>query len=171
MKIFGLGLSRTGTTSLTHALKVVGYNVIHYPINKKILFDSNNDGASDIPVIAYYKELDKKFPNSKFIYTIRDKEEWLDAMDRYLERKKYRIIGHWGREIRTAVYGQMEFDRGVFATKYDEHDNDVRAYFADRPQDLLVLNICSGDGWEKLNKFLNITNKNVGAFPHENIIK
>ena len=30
-KIWGLGLSRTGTTTLTHVLNQVGYNHIHYP--------------------------------------------------------------------------------------------------------------------------------------------
>ena len=31
-KIFGIGLSRTGTSSLNEALKILGYNSIHFPI-------------------------------------------------------------------------------------------------------------------------------------------
>ena len=31
MKVFGIGLSRTGTTSLTAALSMLGINVVHYP--------------------------------------------------------------------------------------------------------------------------------------------
>ena len=79
MKIFGLGLSRTGTTTLAETLKLVGYDVIHYPSHNQ-LFSENNNGATDIPVIPHYKELDKRFPNSKFVYTIRDKQEWLNRM-------------------------------------------------------------------------------------------
>jgi hypothetical protein len=32
---------------------------------------------------------------------------------------------------------------------------DVQEYFKDRPADLLVMNICAGEGWEKLCPFLN----------------
>ena len=82
MKIFGIGLSRTGTTSLAHALREVKINIIHYPTESQ-LFNPKSDGACDIPVIVHYKELDKKFPKSKFVYTIREKEEWLTSMENY----------------------------------------------------------------------------------------
>ena len=75
-KIWCLGLSRTGTTTLSEVLNRVGYRHIHYPTDEQML-DMNNDGCGDIPVIPVYKELDRRFPNSKFIYTIRDKESWL----------------------------------------------------------------------------------------------
>lgn len=35
-KIFGIGLSRTGTRSLSYALKILGYKSVHYR--------NNNDG-------------------------------------------------------------------------------------------------------------------------------
>ena len=34
-KVFGLGLSRTGTTSLGRALNILGIKTIHYPCDKK----------------------------------------------------------------------------------------------------------------------------------------
>ena len=33
-KIFGLGLSKTGTSSLGEALNILGINTIHYPFDE-----------------------------------------------------------------------------------------------------------------------------------------
>ena len=93
-KIWGLGLSRTGTTTLTHLLNQIGYKHVHYPTDDEMM-SFNNDGASDIPVIPKYKTLDTQFPNSKFILTTRDKEKWLKSMSTYLERKR-----NWNQSTR-----------------------------------------------------------------------
>ena len=46
-KIWGLGLSRTGTTTLSYVLNAMGYRHIHYPTYNEMM-SMNNDGASDI---------------------------------------------------------------------------------------------------------------------------
>lgn len=163
-KIFGIGLSRTGTRSLADAFQLLGYNFIHNP-GRDGLFESQLDGACDISVTRYYKELDKTFPNSKFIHTIREKEQWLVSIEAHLKRKPSknrteRIIGN-----RIAIYGQVEFNKNLFSKKYDQHYNDVDTYFKERPEDLLIINICEGDGWEKLIPFI------YGTFPHKNKVK
>ncbi len=48
-------------------------------------------------------------------------------------------------------------------TKYDK----IKNYFKDRPDDLLVMNICDGDGWEVLCPFLDKPIPAV-SFPHLN---
>jgi hypothetical protein len=167
-KIFGIGLSRTGTTSLSAALQDVGIDMIHYP-QKHQLFHPENDGVCDIPASAHYKELDRRFPNSKFVYTIRDKEEWLDSIEKYLERKKDRVISPWQKENRIAMYGQLDFNRGIFSAMYDKHDQNVMDYFKGREPDLLILNIIGGDVVGKLLSFIHNKNVyNVSPFPHEN---
>ena len=167
-KIFGIGLSRTGTTSLTHALKKIGINIIHYP-NKTKLFDPKSDGACDIPAAVHYKKLDVNFPNSKFIYTIRDKDEWLISIEKYLEHKKNRKMGTWELQNRITIYGQIEFDKAVFASKYDQHDEDIRTYFKNREQDLLILNLVGGDNLDKLFSFIEVSNNTkTNKFPHIN---
>jgi hypothetical protein len=44
-KYFGIGLSKTGTTSLTEALNILGFNIIHNP-TKNELFNSNNNSRN-----------------------------------------------------------------------------------------------------------------------------
>ena len=43
----------------------------------------------------------------------------------------------------------------------------VTEYFRDRPKDLLVLDVCGGDGWEPLCAFLGLEPPRH-AFPHFN---
>ena len=179
MKIFGLGLTRTGTTSLAVALEKIGYYVVHYP-SENYLFDGHYDAAFDLSVAIHYKKLDQLFVGSRFIYTIREKNAWLDSMERYLQDK--RVNAQQYQTNRQLVYGQFEFDRKMYSAAYDRHHNDVLEYFKTRPQDLLTLNICNGDGWRPLLSFLgeerptNIgyppplkyrIDVNVDAFPHK----
>ena len=169
-KIWGLGLSRTGTTTLTYLLNQIGYNHIHYPTDDEMM-SFNNDGASDIPVIPKYKKLDAQFPNSKFILTTRDKEKWLKSMSTYLERKR-----NWNQStrqvnIRIDVYKEPFFVYEVYDRVFDEHERKVKEYFKNRPESLLILNIVDGvDKPQKLFDFLSVDAK-MDEFPHRNELK
>ena len=167
-RVFGIGLSRTGTTSLTTAMNMLGYKFIHYP-SKSILFNlKDNEGACDIPVVRYYKELDRKFPGSKFVYTVRDKKDWILSAKSHFKRRDSKNEGLTTHENRVAVYGVVDFDEEIFAKKYDAHELDVRRYFENRMQDLLIMDICNGDSWNKLLPFIDHrSNMNI-EFPHSN---
>ena len=173
-RIFGIGLSRTGTTSLSHALQRVGINMVHCP-NQKQLFDPNLQAASDIPVVIHYKELDKMYPNSKFIYTVRDLDSWLASAKQHFDRKNANSTRtwrsekrkSWAKDNRIKVYGQVEFEPEAFTRAYYRHDADVKEYFKGRENDLLILDIVGGDPASKLYSFLNIKT-DITEFPHSN---
>ena len=171
-KIFGIGLSRTGTKSLTAALKKLGFQIAHYPTDKTTYQEliSNRedfsvlksmDGITDITVVPYYARLDSLYPNSKFILTWRDKESWLAAMEKHFRYNK--IYERWPyflterkirKYLRAAVYGCYSFDRGKLSNAYESHMNAVRNYFKNRPGSYLEIKITEGEGWEKLCPFL-----------------
>lgn len=170
-KIFGIGLSRTGTTTLNHVLNQWGFNTIHYPTDRE-LWDPQNSGATDIPVIPVYKELDKKFPGSRFIYTTRDLEDWLDSIVPYFERKRNWGISKKGSsqlKIRERVYGTGFPDRSQAQKAWERHREDVMSYFKDR-DDLLILDIIGKDSPKKLAKFLSVKT-DLAEFPHKNELK
>src|SRR5207237_3908 len=48
VKVFGIGLSRTGTTSLTRALELLGYRAKHYPTAESHF--EEYDALTDTPV-------------------------------------------------------------------------------------------------------------------------
>ena len=181
-KVFGIGLSKTGTSSLAEALNVLGINTIHYPHDAityqelkagqfRLSILNQYDGIADTPVVPYYPQFDKLYPGSKFILTIREKKEWLASVEKhwqvastYEDQPLKREFQHF---IRTAVYGCIDFQKDRFSYVYDVHEQQVLRYFADRPDDLLVMNICEGEGWEVLCPFLHLPVPGE-PFPHAN---
>jgi len=172
-KIFCIGLSRTGTKSLTVALYILGYNIIHYPSDKATFEDLSSgnfnfsvlkdyDGISDITISPYYAQLDKIFPNSKFILTIRDKNAWLNSFERHwserdpfndpIQTETYMKIR---RFLRASVYGTYKFNRERMSYVFDLHLKNVLDYFKNKPKKLLILNIFEEGAWKKLCNFLN----------------
>ena len=56
-KIFGIGLSRTGTSTLINALVMLGYSAVHFPHRPSDFYD--NDAAADTPVATRFEQLDE----------------------------------------------------------------------------------------------------------------
>jgi len=157
MKIFGIGLSKTGTNSLTIALQKLGYNIAHYPPPNmfEVLAVDDLDGCTDIPTALRFKALDKKFPGSKFILTIRDKPSWIRSIQDHYQRRPASTLNDWGKQNRIDLYGGLTIDECDFGKAYEDHLFDVYEYFGnDRDNDLLVLDIGWDNKWELLCNFL-----------------
>ena len=150
-KVFGIGLSRTGTLSLTHAMSMLGYKSCHFPEDMKKVIDFNF--LCDSPIAANYKRLDKEWPGSKFILTIRELTSWLDSCQALWE-SHYKDFEEFVSYIHLKLYGRLDYNRAAFAEAYENHVLDVLFYFRNRHDDLLVIDICKGEGWEKLCPFL-----------------
>lgn len=121
--IFGCGLSRTGNKSLGDALKILGYNPVKYP---KCVDDLGSlyNAAVDITVVAWLDELDVKFPDAKWILTVRDMESWLKSCERWFARSLDSFPEYkqsYLRHYRKVVYGSDTFDRQVWGSAYDRH--------------------------------------------------
>ncbi len=169
-KIFGIGLAKTGTTSLASALVELGYKTKDYPHLPSLYKEINNHEAiTDIAIMANFKKLDRRYPNSKFILTVRDLNSWLisykNNLDLLFSTKKFK---KWQNEIMIKSYGVVEFDKEIFTRFYNKYNHDVKEYFKNRPNNLIILNIVGGEGYEKLCPFLckKILKK---SFPHKNI--
>lgn len=161
--IYCLGLSRTGTTSFSDFLAQYGLNVIHYPKPIQLMIGAG-DGASDIPVIPVYKDLDKMFRDSKFVYLTR--ENWTDAVEPYFLRKAGRNYDEVQLALREQVYGSVLWNRQKYEDAYKRHDEDVREYFHGR-SDFYEMNIVGGDSPDGLIKFLGLPDKGL-RFPKSN---
>ena len=182
-KVLGLGLSKTGTSSLTDALNLLGIRAVHYPHDAQTLRElragqyrlsilEDVQGVTDICVAPFYAQLDHAFPGSKFVLTVREKESWLRSCEVH-----WQLLMQWWEnfpEFKTfhefasaSTYGVIDYSRERFSYVYDTHVANVRAYFKDRPDDLLVIDICAGEGWEKLCPFLGLDQPRA-PFPHAN---
>ena len=154
-KVFVIGLSRTGTSSLTFALRILGYIAGHFP-EDPLIMAKEYDALTDITVARDYKKLDELFPNSKFILTIRDMESWLNSVEAHFKRNPVETREQWVLDVRKEVYRSEGYDRELMKTAYLKHVEDVESYFSERKNDLLIMNICDGEGWEVLCPFLSI---------------
>ena len=171
-KIFCIGFQKSGTTSLEKAFRLLGYKVCGVtheliPELQKKNFDALNrivvqyDVFRDNPWPVIYKELDARFPGSKFILTVRDEAAWIKSVVNHFD--------HTPSKMLEFVYG-VPYPAGneeLFLLTYRNHNADVQAYFKERPNDLLVIDLEEGNNWEKICSFLNIPVPGV-AFPHEN---
>ncbi|MGH3548603.1 MAG: sulfotransferase family protein [Pseudonocardiaceae bacterium] len=184
-KVFGVGLSRTGTHSLTAALHVLGFDTVHYPTDSATLETLRRgdvrfplleyyDGITDITTSPYYEDFDRQWPGSKFVLTVRDEDSWLCSCRkhwaglstfRYGDGEEHRVFMEVRRFLEAAVYASYKFDEEHFRRVYRRHIQNVTNYFAGRECDLLVLNVVAGDGYELLAPFLGVPVP-VQPFPH-----
>jgi sulfotransferase family protein/glycosyl transferase family 7 (putative galactosyltransferase) len=168
-RIFGIGLHKTATTSLDAALRILGYESAHWPSGawaRQVWDQMRGHGtsptlersyaASDLPISILYRELDKAYPGSKFILTVRDEVDWLRSVrDHFSEKNRFKW--EWGvypfsNRIHRAVYGRTDFDLDGFLERYRRHNAEVQEYFRDRPNDLFVMR--GEPGWKGLCSFL-----------------
>ncbi len=160
-KVFGVGFHKTGTTSLAAALYMLGYNVCGYFGNRdtdiattavETAFDlaDRYDAAQDTPWPVLYRELDERYPNSRFILTIRPSDQWVASVVKHF--KRHRIPSHeWIYGVPTAADNEA-----TYVERYERHNAEVIEYFADRPESLLVMDLGRGDGWDELCPFLDL---------------
>jgi hypothetical protein len=183
-KVFGIGLSRTGTRTLAAALNTLGIRTLWYPSGRRTFLEltSGNfrltvlnkyDALTDTPVVPFYPQFDRLYPGSKFILTIRDKESWLKSCEKHWT--KFGFVGpeppdapfwrQFAYFIDLRVYGRHSFDSAHFSQVYDKHVERVGRYFRYRPESLLTINVCAGEGWEVLCPFLGKAVPDI-TFPH-----
>ena len=174
MKIFGIGLNKTGTTTLDHCAQLLGYKV--KGCDRGLLKDfhdgdfrrfdsviSSHDVFQDWPWPLMYKYLDEAYPGSKFILTTRVTDRaWLKSLKNHSMRT--------GMEhCRLLAYGYEypQQNESSFLSQYNSHNQEVREYFFGRKDDFLELCWEKGDGWRELCSFLG---KEVPRlpFPHAN---
>src|SRR5438477_12681989 len=89
-KVFCIGFHKTGTKSLAAALRTLGYSVTG-PNGVKDPNIGNNvyamafdlaerfDAFQDNPWPIIYKELDKRYPGSKFVLSVRGSDSWIKS--------------------------------------------------------------------------------------------
>ena len=188
-RIFGIGLSKTGTTSLTRALEILGYRTNHFPYSA-IRFEQGGlrldverlrcwDAATDSPVALYFRTLEERFPEARFILTERDVDSWIASCQNnhvwpgdYVSNKGIRLFPHIRKILclHRNVYGTERFNPESFRKAYAEHRAAVIEHFEAKGRELLIMNICAGDGWERLCEFLDVPVPDV-PFPRENVGK
>lgn len=172
-RIFGIGFQRTGTTSLAKAFEIFGFDTFHFESGDKardIWEEMKKYGSSpmleryyalcDSPIPILYQQLDKAYPNSKFILTVREECGWLSSIQ-WLFSYKNPERWTWDKwpisnRLHEVMYGRCDFNKKAMLSAYRKHNKEVIEYFEHRPNDLLVIET-NEPSLEKLAKFLGQT--------------
>lgn len=129
-------------------------------------------GLADYPVCSFevFKKLDSAWPGSLFINVRRDNDRtrWLQSVERQFvglqmvkagksstqeEQQFMRVM----LSFREMTFGQAEFDPEVYSDAYQNYQQNIEQYFADRPADLLNFSDISeleDTGFKQLSDFL-----------------
>lgn len=169
-KVIGIGLPKTGTTSLGYCFRRFGFKHRTFDMDLAYQVKRNNlqpaleearkfETFEDWPWFEIYRELDQTFPNSKFILTLRkDTETYVTSLKGHHERQGIRKPDFVKPYYWDVVHGvePAAWDYEKSAQRYERHNREVLEYFADRlNKDLLVVCWEQGDGWAELSRFLN----------------
>lgn len=180
-RIFCIGAHKTGTTSLERAMVKLGY--LGFPsrqgygcithrrkkkiavspiqniearvtslIRKLVIFEKfqKYKAFHDCPfnMFHFYRQFSYCFPDSKFILTVRDSDDWFESVLRWNS-----LTG--SAPVYRLMYGcpiNRENKEAIIQT-YEQRNEDIRHFFQGTGR-LLEMNICEGEGWEKLCPFL-----------------
>lgn len=174
MKIVGVGLNKTGTSTLGVCMRTWGMRHLCFTPETFDMWRENNiegllsmadgfDSFEDWPWPLVYREFDRRFPGSKFILTKRlNADAWFTSLCKHAARTG-------PTRFREAIYGYAmpEGHKAEYIRFYQDHLAAVRGYFANRPGDLLEVCWEDGDGWQKLSDYLGLPDPGV-PFPHAN---
>lgn len=175
--VLGIGLNKTATTSLHRALEVLGLRSLHWGgpavrarVERAIAegrpmldgLERDHDAFSDVlPLARRFDLADRTYPGARFVLTVRDVDAWIDSRTRHVEKNRRRAAaGEYDGTF-------LEVEPDAWRAEWDDHVGRVRARFADRPGDLLEVDLTTRPEWAPLCDFLGLPVPDV-AFPHAN---
>ena len=201
VKVFGIGRNKTGTTSLQDGLTALGYRVAPTKKGEFLLEDwakgnfrsilslsREYNAFQDVPfnLPGTFEVVDKEFPGSKFVLTVRDSaEQWFNSLLKFhskifgngeiptwedLENSTYRKKGFIAFEERAVYQADIHglYNREAYIDHYQKYNAAVRDYFSNRPNDFLEINIAEPDSFKKLCEFLGVESNDLSEFPWSN---
>ncbi len=121
---------------------------------------------ADTPIFCDYQRLDKHFPNSKFIYLMREEKNWLPSIKQLLQRMIVnlqrsdggfnphlkRCYNHVFSPLTAESIAQDDF----LLDCYRRHQQGVFDYFAQRSTDFLAIDVSESQSYQQMLTFLTI---------------
>jgi len=196
MKVICPGIGKTGTKSITKALRQLGFTVFDWeeqifdflddwfdvfkngskPDVKRIY--QNADAVVDIPGAFFWEEILEAFPDCKVILSERDEDSWVKSVAnqiKTIEAVKSRTMALLSPTMRKMYYIVDSYIEAILGTRNTKSTcvfrkryriHNHRVKSIVSPDKLLVYNV--QQGWKPLCDFLGCEVPTV-AFPHENV--
>lgn len=172
MKVFCIGMFKTGTTTLGAIFEESGFKTFHGPWwgikNDPFNFDLEKfienstklepileeyEAFQDYPFMFIYPYLAEKYPESKFILTERDPVKVAKS-----DQNMWLALGKKIDEIPK---------QETFVRRYIDHNNEVKRFFS-KSNRLLCIQVGNKEDLLKLHYFLNVVNPHQLDWPIRN---
>jgi len=191
--VFVIGANKTGTNKNKKLKIKLGYTSINRQKSEGLLmvvankeydklfnlidsYKSSNVLAKDIPYNVHdiYEILENRYPNAKFILTIRDSESWFNSIKNFhgktlkinstesIKRCKYSYPGFmWDYYRHVLNYDESKKhldNKDNMINAYNEYNKNAIEYFANKQDKFLLVNIMddNSDIAKKICDFLQI---------------
>ncbi|KAL6056183.1 Sulfotransferase family protein [Balamuthia mandrillaris] len=170
-KVFGLGMPKTGTSSLAEALQMLGFesrHTFHKPVESLLRKDKEDsiaplsvdvvrrydpfDAVSDNPIPWFFEELLLMYPEAKFILTTRNVTKWWASWKAHMQR--HTDPTDVALRMRSLNFGWQQPNEYFCVKGFLRHNKLVQAIIP--PEQLLVMDVTAGDGFSKLCPFLGV---------------
>lgn len=201
MKIFCIGLNKTGTTSLKHLFEKEGIKVANQSDFEKMTakFYKNPDSIlkiidkvnpnittffQDIPfaIPGFWKLLVDRYPDSKFILSVRDSAEqyynslvnfhtksWGNVFDPNILKKIKYVQPGFSYTFMVDILGcppEDPYNKEYLTRMYDRHQFEIEDFFRNNLHNQFIkINLANEDDFVGLNNFLGLNFKST-KFPH-----
>jgi hypothetical protein len=161
-KVFGIGLNRTGTTTLGKCFEILGFKTAGFRPDLMFAYERGElctvlaaaddySAFQDWPWPLVFRELDRRYPDALFVLTVRRSPEvWFESLCAHAKKTgptPFRRIAY-GYEM---PHGRMREHISI----YESHNRSVREYFKEKAGRLLTVCWEQQDGWDRLCGFVN----------------
>jgi len=163
VKVFCLGLSKTGTSTFGECMRAMGLRHRTGPGDYGVVLRhagrldplwaiaERYDSFDDLPWPLLYRELAERLPDARFVLTVRrDTETWYRSWCQHRDRVGPTVASR-------LVYGPTtpQADPAGHKDYYEHHNAAVQAYFEGTDR---LLTMCweRGDGYRELGAFLGL---------------
>lgn len=188
-KVFVIGFNKTGTTSIEHALKELGYilgdqgtaellleDVINNIFERLFDFTETAEAFQDIPFSLphVFKILHSKYPDAHFILSIRDTpEQWYESISSFhskvfgngkiptKEILMEKVYHYKGYPMQYIDYTfeGVIYEEEHYKKVYLQHLEEVTRYFSNNGGNLFTVNVSNPNDYKKMCLFLGLTPK------------
>jgi|TARA_S200002703_G_scaffold159186_1_gene171790 hypothetical protein len=187
MKVFGLGMFKTGTTTLEQCLRLL--DMKHVDLDTDYVYfngdaqgylrrnvedivvdyDYDNFTTEELAIMQRVTENYEGFSDHPWMWTFKEcYKMYPDAKFVLTVRKDSETLANSDRNF-FLMHGATEEDlpdASEFIHRYETHNAAVREFFKDKDN---YIELCweTGDGWKELCDFLGVEVPNI-PFPHAN---
>jgi hypothetical protein len=160
--IFGVGLNKTGTTSICRALELLGWAPRHNSEANELSARSwrwpgGVNAFLDGPLHRHQWRLAEGFRDAMFIQTIRPQDDWINS----------RVIHVLHNRLRNDGDPWTEIDTASWAREWQDWRTEAERFRARYRRRVLLWDVTDAPHWGPICDFLNLPAPDV-PFPHEN---